>query len=48
MDSEFIKFCEDYGIQRDMVAPYTLQQNRVTERKNNTFDRDGQCNVDKL
>ncbi|KAI5348776.1 hypothetical protein L3X38_001663 [Prunus dulcis] len=33
---EFIKFCEDHGIQRQLTMAYTPQQNGVVERKNRT------------
>ena len=34
---EFNKFCEKYGIQRHLTAPYTPQQNGVVERRNRTL-----------
>ncbi|CAL2251278.1 unnamed protein product [Prunus armeniaca] len=36
LSSEFIKFCEDHGIQRQLTMAYTPQQNGVVERKNGT------------
>ncbi|CAL8131459.1 unnamed protein product [Prunus armeniaca] len=36
LSSEFIKFCEDHGIQRQLTMAYTPQQNGVVERKNRT------------
>lgn len=33
----FQKYCEEYGIQRQLTAPYTPQQNRVVERRNRTL-----------
>lgn len=35
--SEFNKFCEEAGIQRQLTAPYTPQQNGVVERRNKTL-----------
>ena len=32
--TEFNNFCSDNGIQRQFIASYTPQQNRVTEQKN--------------
>jgi hypothetical protein len=34
---EFIKFCKDVGIKRDLTTPYNPQQNGVEERKNITI-----------
>ena len=34
---EFAKFYEDNGICRHLTAPYSPQQNGVTERKNRTI-----------
>jgi transposase InsO family protein len=31
---EFVSFCKDVGIKRDLTAPYNPQQNGVAERKN--------------
>lgn len=36
MSNEFNTFCEENGIQRDLTAPYTPEQNGVAERKNRT------------
>ncbi|CAL2228454.1 unnamed protein product [Prunus armeniaca] len=33
---EFVQFCEDHGIQRQLTMAYTPQQNGVVERKNIT------------
>ncbi|RVW64469.1 Retrovirus-related Pol polyprotein from transposon RE2 [Vitis vinifera] len=35
--NEFEHFCDDQGIQRELTAAYTLQQNGVSERKNRTI-----------
>ena len=34
--NEFNKFCDDTGIQRHYIAPYSPQQNGVVERRNRT------------
>nr|GEU80705.1 retrovirus-related Pol polyprotein from transposon TNT 1-94 [Tanacetum cinerariifolium] len=34
MSAEFITFCEEYGIHKELTAPYTPQQNSAAERKN--------------
>ena len=36
MSKEFIGYCEAHGIQRQLTAPYTPQQNGVTDHKNKT------------
>lgn len=36
LSSEFIQFCEDHGIQRQLTMAYTPQQNGVLEKKNRT------------
>lgn len=36
MSKELCFFCEDNGINRELIAPYTLEQNGVAERKNRT------------
>ena len=36
MSKEFIGYCEAHGIQRQLTAPYTPQQNDVAECKNKT------------
>ncbi|KAL3533483.1 hypothetical protein ACH5RR_007004 [Cinchona calisaya] len=36
LSNEFNHFCEENGIRRELIAPYTLEQNRVAERKNFT------------
>ena len=33
----FDKFCEDYGIKKQLTASYTPQQNGVVERKNRSL-----------
>jgi hypothetical protein len=34
---EFVKFCKDVGIKREVTTPYNPQQNGVAERKNKTI-----------
>jgi hypothetical protein len=34
---EFVKFCRDVGIKRELTTPYNPQQNSVAERKNRTI-----------
>jgi transposase InsO family protein len=34
---EFVNFCKDFGIKRELTSPYNPQQNSVTERKNKTI-----------
>lgn len=34
--AEFASYCADKGIQRYNSAPYTLQQNNIVERRNQT------------
>ncbi|KAD5802449.1 hypothetical protein E3N88_13809 [Mikania micrantha] len=36
VSKEFLQFCEDHGIKRQLTAPYTPQQNGVVERRNRT------------
>ncbi|CAL2258380.1 unnamed protein product [Prunus armeniaca] len=36
LSGEFNKFCEEYGIQRQLTMAYSPQQNGVAERKNRT------------
>ncbi|CAL9004165.1 unnamed protein product, partial [Prunus brigantina] len=36
LSSEFIQFCEDHGIQRQLIMVYTSQQNGLVEIKNGT------------
>jgi transposase InsO family protein len=31
---EFVNFCKDVGIKRELTTPYNPQQNDVAERKN--------------
>lgn len=37
LSNEFITFCEEQGIRRELIAPYTLERNGVVERKNRTM-----------
>ena len=37
LSNEFKAFCAENGIQRQLTAPYTPQQNGVLERKNRTI-----------
>jgi transposase InsO family protein len=37
LSNEFKLYCENQGIRRFLTAPYTPQQNGVTERKNRTI-----------
>nr|GEY65329.1 zinc finger, CCHC-type [Tanacetum cinerariifolium] len=41
--SEFIQYCKENGIARQLTAPYSLQQNRVVERKNRTIMSTTRC-----
>jgi transposase InsO family protein len=34
---EFVNFCKDVGIKRELTTPYNPQQNSVAERKNRTM-----------
>jgi transposase InsO family protein len=34
---EFVNFCRDVGIKRELTTPYNPQQNGVVERKNRTM-----------
>jgi transposase InsO family protein len=34
---EFVNYCKDVGIKRELTTPYNLQQNGVAERKNKTI-----------
>jgi transposase InsO family protein len=34
---EFVNFCKDVGIERELTSPYNPQQNGVAERKNRTI-----------
>lgn len=40
---EFNSFCEDHGIQRQLTAPYSPQQNGVVERRNQTVVAMARC-----
>ena len=37
MSKEFLKYCEDNGIRRQLTVPRTPQKNGVAERKNRTI-----------
>jgi transposase InsO family protein len=37
---EFVSFCRDVGIKRELTTPYNYQQNGVVERKNRTMLED--------
>ena len=37
ISKEFNLFCEEEGIQRELTAPYTPEQNGIAERKNRTI-----------
>jgi len=37
ISKDFNLFCEEEGIQRELTAPYTLEQNGIAERKNRTI-----------
>ncbi|KAA3467262.1 Retrovirus-related Pol polyprotein from transposon TNT 1-94 [Gossypium australe] len=37
LSNEFNQFCEEQGIHRELITPYTPQQNGVAERKNRTI-----------
>ena len=43
MSNKFSKFCEDAGIEHQLTTPYTLEQNRVVERKNKTVLEMARC-----
>ncbi|GKC39790.1 retrovirus-related pol polyprotein from transposon TNT 1-94, partial [Tanacetum coccineum] len=36
LSKEFVAFCDDHGIKRELTAPYPPEQNGVAERKNRT------------
>lgn len=36
LSTEFIFFCEENGIHKELTTPYTPEQNGITERKNRT------------
>jgi transposase InsO family protein len=38
LSKEFINFCENEGIHRELTTPYTPEQNGVAERKINTVE----------
>ena len=37
LSNEFNSFCEENGIRRELIVPYTPEQNGVAERKNRTI-----------
>ena len=37
-NSSFIKYCNEHGVDHNVSAPRTPQQNRVVERKNRTLE----------
>nr|GEX46411.1 hypothetical protein [Tanacetum cinerariifolium] len=37
LSNEFSRFCDEYGIKRELTAPYTPEQNGIAERKNRTI-----------
>lgn len=37
VSKEFNEYCDSIGIRRHLTAPYTLQQNGVVERRNQTL-----------
>ncbi|GKA70107.1 retrovirus-related pol polyprotein from transposon TNT 1-94 [Tanacetum coccineum] len=37
MSTSFINFCDEQGVRRFLTSPYSPQQNRVAERKNQTI-----------
>lgn len=41
--NEFNKFCEETGIEHQLTAPYSPQQNGVSERKNRTIMEMSRC-----
>ena len=41
--NEFNKFCEETGIEHHLSAPYSPQQNGVSERKNRTIMKMSRC-----
>ena len=41
--SQFVEFCSTAGIKRQLTAPYTPQQNGVSERKNRTVMEMARC-----
>jgi transposase InsO family protein len=41
--SQFNQFCEEAGIEHQLTAPYTPQQNGVSERKNRTIMEMARC-----
>ena len=40
---KFNRFCEDAGIEHQLTAPYSPQQNDVVERKNRTVMKMTRC-----
>lgn len=45
MDTKFIKFLDQEGIQYQRTAPYSPQQNGVAERKNRTLIEMARCMI---
>ena len=41
--AEFNLFCEEAGIEHQFIAPYTLQQNSVSERSNRIVMEMARC-----
>nr|GEW32407.1 retrovirus-related Pol polyprotein from transposon TNT 1-94 [Tanacetum cinerariifolium] len=37
LSKEFSRFCDEYGIKRELTVPYTPEQNGIAERKNRTI-----------
>ena len=43
--NQFNQFCEEAGIEHQLTAPYTPQQNGVSERKNRTIFEMARCMI---
>ena len=41
--AKFNQFCEEAGIEHQLTAPYTLEQNRVSERRNGSMMEMARC-----
>nr|GEW99452.1 zinc finger, CCHC-type [Tanacetum cinerariifolium] len=41
--NEFMQYCKENGIARQLTAPYSQQQNRVVERRNRTIMSTNRC-----
>ena len=37
MSKECVKFCDEHGIKRQLIVPYSPNKNGVVERKNRIF-----------